>query len=113
MIWFASKLLSKGKRHDFTKIDKIDDFYRDFINNFETQEWYDFHKQIERHHISEPDGVRDDVDMLDVLEHIADIVVASKARHGKFFFKELPEGVLELAFRNTINKLLEQVKVVD
>ena len=98
-------------KHDWTKLEGIDEFYSDFKTGFKVQGWLDKHKLTERHHISVPQGVREDVDLIDVLEFAADIVMAGMARAGSVFDLKVPDEVLQKALANTINKLKAEVKV--
>jgi len=98
--------------HDHTKIGELEQFYADFKTGFKQQSWYDMHKATERHHINHPDGCRDDVNLIDVLEHIADCVMAGKARAGSVTKLELPNEVLQKAFENTW-KLLDSIVDVE
>ena len=59
------------------------------------------------------DGVPEDVNLIDVLDMIADGVMAGAARSGveKVYKPDLPEAVLRRAFDNTFALLLAQVRV--
>ena len=103
----------RGKQHDYTKISHHDDFYKDFKTGFETQGWYDMHKATERHHLQSPDGVREDVDLIDVLECVVDCVTAGLARSGGIRPLEIPAEVLLKAVENTAKKIADKIKVVD
>jgi len=109
--WFISKLKDAGDNHDHTKIEHIDMFHKDFTNGFKTQKWYDLHKKQERHHISVPEGRRDDIDLVDVIEFLIDGVMAGLARSGEYRKEDLPNGILETAFNNTIDKLIKDITV--
>ncbi len=111
MNFFADMLKDQAEKHDNTKLSHIDMFHKDFANGFKTQEWYTMHKREERHHLAQPDGVRDDVNLIDVLECIVDGVMAGMARTGKYRKEDLQPGVLEKAFNNTIDLLLKKVEV--
>jgi hypothetical protein len=109
---FKDKLTVAQLNHDFTKIDFIDDFYRDFKTKFETQSWYDMHKLKERHHLAHPEGIRDDVHLMDVLEYIADCVMAGMARSGEVHPVEIDKEILYQAFLNTVELLKANVTVI-
>ena len=111
MNFFANKLVEAGRNHDNTKISGIYEFHRDFKNNFDTIEWWEDHKKSERHHLSTSDGIRDDINLMDVLEYITDGVMAGMARSGKYRKEEFPKWLLEKAFDNTIKLLLSEVEV--
>ena len=96
-------------RHDHDKLSDIDGFHRDFQTGFEQTTWWDTHRKINRHHLNMPDGVPDDVDLIDVLDHIVDCVMAGMARNGSVYDLELPNEVLQVAFQNTVSMLKSRV----
>ena len=101
----------RSNDHDYTKITEHDMFYKDFKNNFKTQDWYKLHKREERHHLQSPDGVREDVDLIDVVECVVDCVMAGLARSGELRPIQIPADVLLKAVENTANKLVKNIKV--
>ena len=107
------ELLLKGTAeiHDFDKIKDIDGFHRDFLTGFKRTEWWDRHRQLNRHHLQEADGVRPDVNLIDVLDFIADCVMAGMARSGSVYELKLSPELLEKAFQNTVEMLKSQVVV--
>src|SRR5262245_50862228 len=109
--FFGVKLLNASVDHDADKLTDIDGFYGDFTTKFERTEWWDRHRQLNRHHLNYADGVREDVNLIDVLDFIADCVMAGMARTGTVYPLELPPALLEKAFQNTIELLKKQVKV--
>lgn len=113
LAFFSNRLNHLADVHDYDKITDIDTFHRDFVTGFETTEWWDRHRQLNRHHLNAADGVRDDVDLLDVLDFIADCVMAGMARTGEVYPLELPPDLLEKAFQNTVNKLKAVVTVAE
>lgn len=113
MEYFAKQIQNAGGCHDFTKISKIDDFYRDFKTGFKTTEWYNMHQKVERHHFENLENIQDDVNLIDVFEHIVDCVMAGMARSGVYRQDKLPFGLLEKAYDNTIKMLLCKVEVED
>lgn len=74
--YFESVLRKASENHDLDKISDIDGFHRDFLTGFKRTEWWDRHRQLNRHHLQEADGVRDDVNLIDVLDFIVDCVMA-------------------------------------
>lgn len=109
--WFIAKLIMAAKIHDHTKLQFMDDFYEQFQNNFKTTKWWRYHQVNERHHISAPFGHKDDVDLVDVIQYMVDGVVAGMARTGEYYYQQLPQGLLQTALKNTIDKLLKDIKV--
>ena len=111
MTEYARLINIAGELHDFTKLSHHNSFYRDFKNKFATQDWYDMHKREERHHLQSPDGVRDDVNLIDVLECVVDCVMAGLARVGQVRAIEIPIEVLLKAVQNTAEQLASNVIV--
>lgn len=117
MRYFAERLLAAAEKHDWTKIDEIDQFHKDFQQvqqhggNFKELPWYRRHVSEERHHLT--DRVPDDVNLFDVLEWVADTTMAGMARSGSIFPDSLPPDVLVKAYQNTIELLKKEVVVID
>ena len=111
---FISEILTrKGLHHDDDKLDNIKQFYSDFKTGFKSTIWWDDHRKINRHHINTPDGCPKDVNLLDVIEHIVDCVMAGKARSGTVYPLSLSPEVLERAFQNTVEMMKNSVEVVE
>lgn len=111
MAFFSSKLFAAAAEHDYDKLTEIDWFYSDFRTKFEPTGWWDNHRKIHRHHLGQADGVPEDVNLLDVLEYIADCVMAGMARSGEVYALEMTDELLQKAFVNTVCLLKDQVKV--
>ncbi len=119
MRWFADKIEEAGENHDWTKTEFMDEFYKQFHNEQVTHKgdwmenpkgWYQgIHLKKERHHLSH--SCPDDVDLIDVLEQIADCVMAGLARSGEYRKERLPDGLLERAYENTVRKLIGIIDV--
>lgn len=109
---YSHALQGAADVHDVDKLDDIDGFHRDFLTGFARTTWWDNHRRIWRHHLGQPDGVPDDVTLLDVLEYIADCVMAGMARSGSVYRLELPATVLDRAFQNTVAQLTALTTVV-
>jgi len=112
MHFFVCKMDESVANHDADKLDDIDGFHRDFIGGFKSTTWWDNHRRVNRHHLNAPDGVPHDVNLIDVLDMIADMVVARKGR-GANFPIQIPIDVLEMAFANTVELLDKEVVVED
>jgi len=107
----ALMIKKAGEKHDFTKIENIDEFYEDFKTNFEQTSWWEMHQKKERHHFNTDKYVQEDVNLIDVLEQIVDGVMAGMARSGKYR-KEMPSAELLLkAYENTADLLLDNLQV--
>lgn len=57
------------------------------------------------------DGIPADVNLIDVLDFIADCVMAGMARSGSVYPLVLPPELLERAFQNTVELLKANVRV--
>lgn len=111
LLFFRYLLEDAAARHDFDKLSDIDTFHADFKTKFATTEWWDRHRKLNRHHLLQADGVPADVNLIDVLDLIADCTMAGMARAGSVYPLELPVEVLQAAFKNTCELLLAQVRV--
>ena len=117
-VWLADKFKEQIKNHDHTKIEGIDQFYKDFTTGMQNAEfkklpWWQLH-MTERHHLN--DSVPEDVNLLDVLEMVIDCTVAGLARGGsadKIYPITIPQEVLELAIDNTKNLIIDNTKLED
>lgn len=111
--FFMAQVCAAGQRHDADKITDINGFHRDFITGFQRTEWWDAHRRLNRHHLTNDDGIPDDVNLIDVLDFIADCVMAGMARSGSVYPLQLPADLLDRAFQNTIAMLKAQIVVDD
>jgi hypothetical protein len=111
LAFFSGKLTEAAGEHDYDKLTGIDWFHSDFVTGFEQTGWWDNHRRIHRHHIDKEDGVPKDVNLIDVLEHIADCVMAGMARSGSVYDLKLSDELLQTAFKNTVDLLKSQVVV--
>lgn len=114
LAFFQQKLSQAIVNHDVDKLTLIDWFYECFKTKFEDTSWWDNHRKIHRHHLTQDDGIPEDVNLIDILEYLTDCVMAGKARNAEGFYKpEAPDELLQRAFQNTVNLLLQEVVVVD
>jgi hypothetical protein len=111
MAFFVSKMVEAAGGHDYDKLSLINWFHEDFVTGFKQTGWWDNHRKIHRHHLNMADGVPDDVNLLDVLEHIADCVMAGMARSGSVYELKLSDELLQRAFQNTVELLKSQTVV--
>jgi hypothetical protein len=109
--FFQGKLTIAAVRHDVDKLTDIDGFHADFITGFKQTGWWDRHRKLNRHHLNSEDGIREDVNLIDVLDFIADCVMAGMARSGSVYELKLSPELLERAFQNTVILLKSQVTV--
>lgn len=111
LAFFSSKLIEAASQHDYDKLTEIDWFHSDFKTKFKETGWWDNHRKIHRHHLGQEDGVPIDVNLIDVLEYIADCVMAGMARSGDVYALEASDVLLRRAFDNTVSLLKGQVSV--
>lgn len=109
--FFENMLKESGIHHDDDKLTNFDQFHHDFLTGFKETTWWDNHRKINRHHLSQKDGVPKDINLVDVIEYITDCVMAGMARTGKVYKLELPDELLKKAFDNTVELLKSQIKV--
>ena len=111
--FFSSKIFAAAAEHDYDKLTMISWFHSDFRTKFQETGWWDNHRKIHRHHLAHEDGIPDDVNLLDVLEYIADCVMAGMARSGEVYDLKMSDELLRTAFANTVELMKSQVVVVD
>ena len=111
LAFFQGKLTEAAGRHDYDKLTMIDWFHANFLTGFKETGWWDNHRVIHRHHLAQEDGIPEDVNLLDVLEYIADCVMAGMARSGNVFDVQISDAVLQRAFDNTVDLLKNEVEV--
>ena len=106
-----------GQHHDCTKKSQERMFYSDFVNtqengdDFTKGEWYQLHIKSERHHLLS--HCPDDVNLIDVLEMVADCTCAGLARSGEVRDLEINAEILEKAVNNTAQLIKSMVKVTE
>ncbi len=111
LAFFANCLYEVAQVHDHDKISDIARFHEDFKTGFKQTGWWDNHRKVNRHHLLQGDGVREDVNLLDVLEMVADCVMAGMARAGSVYPLDISDEVLRKAFDNTVELLKGEVVV--
>lgn len=111
--FFGDMLGMHGSNHDFDKLEDIDGFHANFLTGFEDKEWLERHYEKNRHHLENLDAIPEDVNLLDVLDHITDQVMAGMGRLGEPRPIRLSGQLLQLAVGNTIKLLADAVVVVE
>lgn len=117
MYEIASRIRDRGISHDWTKSTEpyMSMFYRDLCDTisgkmkFEDGEWGKEHYMLERHHLNS--RVPDDVNLIDVLEMIADCVCAGMARSGSVRPIEIDSDVLQKAVKNTADMIESWIEI--
>lgn len=111
--FFIGETMQAAWNHDRDKITDIDGFHADFLTGFKETGWWDRHRKLNRHHLTQADGIPADVNLIDVLDFITDCCMAGMARSGSVTPLELPDELLQRAFQNTVKLLLANVTVED
>jgi hypothetical protein len=109
--FFSRKIAQAMLAHDVDKLTDLAGFYNDFVTGFHKTDWWDRHRKLNRHHLTHADGIPDDVNLIDVLDFIADCVMAGMGRSGSVYPLQLPPDLLERAFQNTVAMLKAEVVV--
>lgn len=118
-VWHVMQYLAwlvneAGIKHDYTKKDEESLFYENFLStinkgtNFVEDEWYQLHINAERHHLLS--RCPDDVNLIDVLEMIADCICAGMARSGEVRDLEISTDILEKAVKNTVDLIVKEIQ---
>lgn len=113
LAFFGAMLAEAATRHDEDKLTDIEGFHRDFVTGFAQTSWWDKHRQLNRHHLLQDDGIPADVNLIDVLDMIADCVMAGMARSGSVYPLNIAPETLMRAFQNTVTALQSNIEVVD
>lgn len=102
----------RGIIHDNTKMYNMEEFCK-ALNSGKIKEtdWYKMHITEERHHLKS--NVPDDVNLIDVIEHLVDCTMAGLARSGEIYDIDLSPEVLQLAVSNTVELLKQNTEVID
>lgn len=108
---FKDMLELAGIEHDKDKLTGMDQFHSDFVGGFKSTMWLENHKRVTRHHLQLDGVVPRDVNLIDVLEMVADCVMAGLGRSGKVYPMKISPDLLQKAFDNTVELLTKQVKV--
>ena len=111
--FFQRELQRSANNHDLDKVspDGIAWFHSDFVTGFAQHGWWDNHRKINRHHLLQEDGIPADVNLIDVLDMIADCVMAGMGRTGTVYPLDISPELLKRAFDNTAKMLQDQVVV--
>jgi hypothetical protein len=111
LAFFAQMIRRAAVVHDFDKISDVDGFHRDFVTGFKQTTWWEAHRGLNRHHLLAADGIPVDVNLVDVLDMIADCVMAGMARTGTVYPLDISPDLLKRAFDNTVEILKREVVV--
>lgn len=111
--WVCNRLQEAAQKHDHDKIEDIDGFLRDFRTEFDSDDWLQNHYKVNRHHLNEPFGCPEDVDLVDVIEMIVDCMAAGMARKGTTYPMDIDSEILQRAVTNTADKIRGAMIVLD
>lgn len=116
VMWKLADMIGwAGENHDCTKKSQERMFYRDFLSTiingtrFVNSEWYQLHVKAERHHLLS--HCPEDVNLIDVLEMIADCVCAGMARSGEVRELEIDDAILRSSVKNTADLIQSMICV--
>lgn len=87
--------------------------YHDYTKLKHEHLTFEEHMTTERHHLNNPKGVPDDVNVIDLVEFICDVVSAAAQRTGTLDFRltQVDESLLRQIINNTIMDLWKLVRV--
>ena len=118
MLEIAKLIRKAGLEHDYTKKFYEPEFYADFCKvldgsteKFTDMDWYQTHIREERHHINS--RCPDDVDLIDIIEHIVDCCCAEKTRSGYISPVVIDPGILQKAVENTVKLIDNNTRIVE
>ena len=107
-----------GIDHDYTKRTYEAEFYADFCKvldgsteKFTDMEWYQKHIKEERHHINS--RCPEDVDLIDIIEHVVDCCCAGKTRSGYISPVVIDSEILQKAVENTVKLIDNNTRIVE
>jgi len=114
--FLCRKIGVAAMHHDFDKFRDLEQFHEDFIHAnerpFVNGEWYTNHLKLNRHHLNVSDGIPEDVNLVDVFEHIVDCAVAGMARSGNVYPIAIEDDILQDAVKNTLTMIVEAIEVI-
>jgi len=110
--FISTEIFKRGVFHDNTKLSFMDQFYDALkSNNVKSSFWYNMHITTERHHLKS--NPPEDVNLIDVIEHLVDCTMAGLTRSGTIYDIDLPSELLQKAVANTVELLKNNIHVVD
>lgn len=109
--FIADLIKDRGRDHDHTKLENMDDFYAALKSgHIKDTSWYQKHITRERHHLKS--YVPEDVNIVDIIEHLVDCTMAGLARSGTVYDVDISPEVLQVAVTNTVELLKKNTTVV-
>ena len=112
MKWLSDLINDQAHKHDHTKLDMIDEFHRALNSgHIKDTPWYNKHITMERHHLKS--YVPDNVNLIDIIEHISDCCMAGLARSGTIYDIDIDPDILLLAVKNTVDLIKNNTTVIN
>lgn len=112
MDFIAVQLMNRGEKHDHTKVKNMNQFYEALKSGkIKDSFWYQMHITEERHHLKS--NTPDDVNLIDVIEHIVDCTMAGMTRSGTVYDVDLSAELLMKAVANTVEMLKNNIEVIE
>lgn len=110
--FISQEIEKRGSLHDHTKIENMQQFC-DALNSghIKDTDWYKKHITEERHHLKS--NVPEDVNLIDIIEHVVDCTMAGLTRSGDVYDLDISPDVLVLAVQNTSKLLKDNTQIVD
>lgn len=114
--FIIEQIQNRSEKHDYTKIKYIDQLYKDSLTvqknpeiDFKSLKWYNLHCKLERHHIK--NDTLNNINLIDVIELVADVVVSGIARSGKIKeeYLDINPKLLQEAVYNTAELIEENI----
>jgi DNA-directed RNA polymerase subunit L len=108
--FFRDMLQKAGENHDHTKMNNLNEFYEALKSDdiYKTG-WYQNHIMEERHHLKT--RVPYKVNLIDIIEHLCDCVVAGLTRSGEICDIDLSSVLIYEAYLNTVEMLKGNIVV--
>lgn len=111
MNFISDMIKDRAPKHDNTKVSNMEEFHMALNSgHIKDTNWYKKHITEERHHLKS--HVPDDVNIIDVIEHICDCCMAGLARSGDIYDIDLSPELLQVAVSNTV-ELLKKNTIVE
>jgi hypothetical protein len=100
--FFREDITRRFYEHDTDKFTEIIQFHKDFTTGFAEHTWWDNHKKISRHHLHEK------LRCLNIFPIALWLVWLAQVDD-----LQISNELLQMAFKNTVNLLKQNVKVVE
>lgn len=109
--FIADLIEQRAPLHDHTKTEMMDEFFQALkTGHIQDTYWYNHHITAERHHLKR--HVPEDVNLIDVLEHVVDCTMAGMARSGEIYDIDIDPNVLTVAVQNTSKLIQDNTRVI-